>query len=360
MVFSIILINLIYLTLTHQIIEIPIHNERDIHWYDSTSQQLTFSIDIEDRITSYSHPPTSSSHSVSDSSLTNLYLCNGYFLTYPNHNQYHFPLYIHSSIENTFSLSRVPWNLQYSFIHCLHSANEISSKQFAIEINLQRANQSLYIGGIPSYKLKPYTHKLTLQATSNTSDRHREYWGFQVHALHIGNNTFIRDMTFLLSLFSEYMVTSKKVFDWIKDVVLKEHLRGNKCREENGFFKVIWCDKDVLEELPLLRFVVNEEPLQVVEMKMGTTNKEGEFSIVCNVNIKDSDEMYVNRNFFYGKIVEFDYDKNEIGVYYNKESEDNNVKRNKKMMLGWMGVIQCGFVFYLISVKYIKRDYNII
>ena len=172
-----------------------------------------------------------------------------------------------------------------------------------------------------------------------------------MHALHIGNNTFVKEMTFLLSLFSEYMVTNRYVFDWVKDVVLKEYLLGNKCKEENGFFKVIWCDKEVLEELPVLRFVVSEEPLQVVEMKMGMTNKEGEFNIVCNENIKESDEMYVNRNFFYGKIVEFDYDKNEIGVYYNRGSE-GSVGGNRKVMLVWMGVIECGFVVYLMVVKW--------
>ena len=88
----------------------------------------------------------------------------------------------------------------------------------------------------------------------------------------------------------------------------------------------------ILHYLPPLQFIISKKPLQVFEVKF---IKEDDIALSFTYNqvLDKRPYIFINKNLFYGKIIQFDYDSNEISFYIPKKHGIYDVVILMKQML---------------------------
>lgn len=272
------------------------------------------SVDLEDNRSKF---PWMSKHYLKNSLLFNEYLAEESIMTDINNKTYTFPLYY--SRDNSASIGVNPSFNNESIINSIYNKGLISKKAFALELYYHNnTNNYLYLGNIPSSKIKHYQHLTTPRIEDIRSSNGDEYWAFRIHALGLNNEKLKIDSTFFISLAHESLVLNKKIYSWIRNITLKEYILNGTCVESTGNWVNIKCNNNIVDYLPPLQFIVSEKPLQMFEIKF-ITEFDKHLSFTYNRILDQRPYIFINKNLFYGKIIQFDYESNEISFYIPKK-----------------------------------------
>lgn len=85
---------------------------------------------------------------------------------------------------------------------------------------------------------------------------------------------------------------------------MSNYINVGLCVEKEGYFTTFKCRREVMKVLSSLYMFVNG-------------NEYIEVSIGWNKGIDGLGYIYLNRNVFYDKVIEFNYDDNTISIYTN-------------------------------------------
>ena len=266
-----------------------------------------------------------------DPSFNTEYLEPESFITDINNKTYTFPVYYIKSGETCLGLN--PSFHNESIIHSIYNKNYISKKAFAIEVyNDNNSNNFLYLGNIPSSKTKYYQRITTPRIEDVKSSNGDEYWGFRIQSLAINKEKLKIDSTIFVAFVHDSFVVNKKIYNWVRDLLLKDFISNGTCIESTGTWVNLKCDRNIADYLPPLQFIISEKPLQVFEVKF---IKEGDIALSFTYNevLDKRPYIFLNKNLFYGKIIQFDYDSNEISFYIPKTHAIYDVVMLMKKML---------------------------
>ena len=322
MLLLILIIKTVFIYTNSNILQFNINGTREINFYLDETRKFRLSIDLEDTISSISDLLNETELVDSKDSV---HKYPGSFFIDSNQQQITCEICFQLYGDDILSLSHKPLNTQYSIVHIMQSQNLISNKQFALELNENKTNQHLFFGGVPSQTLKQYSKGITVSADPSKNEGQREYWGFNVKYLQIQTNTFKLNRTCFLSIDHGSIVSNRNFYEWMKSNTFEEYLNTGECYEKGEYYKSVHCKAEVFSKLPSLWIVLNEKPLEKIEIKFRNVTDSNEVNFVYNPAIDDDDFIFINRNIFYEKIVKFDYDKNEI-TFYEKGNVVNKTK----------------------------------
>ena len=301
------------------IIQIDIVNNNSVVYYVNTSlMQVTFDISIDNPISTYTvrFPNDDVIRLYNDEQRKMFRFINGYFISSLYSSSIIHNIVFQQDSTNIFALPYTPLNVSYSNVHQMRSCGLIKRNAFAIELNHNKSKQMLYIGGIPQYKRNEYPHKLNIHAEPHDQGEYKKHWSFNIHALRIGSKQRLHVVRKAkLSLINDFIVVDKDVYTWIKQTIMSNYINGGLCVEKEGYFTTFKCKSEVMKALPSLYIIVNGN--KCVEIKLNEAASNGDVSIGWNKGIDGLGYIYVNRNVFYGKVIEFDYDDNTISIYTN-------------------------------------------
>ena len=127
-------------------------------------------------------------------------------------------------------------NKSYSLIHQLYKEQKINKMQFAFESN-NNNNGTLHIGGIPNNNHLKSTFKGYCNVNNNYST-----WGCVLKSLGYEGTTFDVGQYSIFNSAIYYPFSSKKFYDFMKNIVLKELVEDEICIEntsnlQKAFFK---------------------------------------------------------------------------------------------------------------------------
>jgi hypothetical protein len=331
-------------------IQLPIINDRNIELYENSNNSLLFQINIEELISGKQRINSNLEPIGYDTKNHRLYQISDNYLIDMNNNKINF-LFTCIEDRNMISFPHRTPNLNYSFIHQIYNNNYINKLSFAIEINKNQTQQYLYLGDIPRQNKKKYKNIVKVNAAKNATEFGREYWGFNISGFQLGDELLIaNDKIIFLSLSHESMVTSKKIYEWIKNKVLTKFLKEGKCNENDNGWSLINCESSVFAELPNLYIVLSEKPYKAIPMKLRECENKHEFNIAYNPAIDNLAYMFINRNLFFDKIVEFDYDTDVITFYSEYPADVQRMITIKQWIFVSFGIICCLNMVYLIYV----------
>lgn len=111
------------------------------------------------------------------------------------------------------------------------------------------------------------------------------------------------------------MVIDKEIYIWIKRKIMSNYINVGLCVEKEGYFTTFKCRSEVMKALPSLYMFVNGN--EYIEVKLNEVASNGDVSIGWNKGIDGLGYIYLNRNVFYDKVIEFNYDDNTISIYTN-------------------------------------------
>ena len=266
-----------------------------------------------------------------DPSFNTEYLEQESFITDINNKTYTFPLYYVKNVESCLGLS--PSLNNESIIHSIYNKSYISKKAFALEIyNNNNDDNYLYLGSIPFSKAQRYQRITTPRIEDVKSSNGDEYWGFRIQSLSLNKEKLKIDSTIFIAFVHDSFVVNMKIYNWVRDMILKEYISNGTCVESTGNWVNLKCDSNIADYLPPLQFIISEKPLQVFEVKF---IKEGDkaLSFTYNQILDKRPYIFINKNLFYGKLIQFDYDANEITFYIPKKHAIYDVVILMKKML---------------------------
>ena len=316
-------------------IEISILKNYTILYYVKSSSSLPsipsiiqFDISLENPVSCYTVRYFSNDYRPLADGQKNIWTFNnGYFVTASSTDHQFVPHNIIfqrqlGNTECTFALPHTPLNVSYSNVHRMRSSGLIRRNAFAIELTHDKVDQTLYIGNVPAHKHSEYPHQLRLPAESDDPGDHKKHWSFAISALRIGERTLHVVRKAKLSISNDFMVVDEEIYVWLRETLMSEHLRKGSCVERDGNWRTFRCEEAVTKALPSLCLVVKGRAC--VEIKLSEVASNGDISVGWNRGLDGLGHVFVNRNVFYGKVIEFDYDENRITIHA-KAGDANSV-----------------------------------
>ena len=234
-------------------------------------------------------------------------------------------------------LSHIIQNTKMSALHSLLNRKEISSLKF----HLSSSNSKLYIGGLPKYKLKNYyVQPIEINPLYNT-------WGANLSSITFEYET---DKSFLYinnfgnySYFttkSAYITVNKRLFDFIKENVLRRFIVTNSCSVNQLLDKAVFvCSCSILHKLPYIYFTFNNEQHIGIYMNKlfkecsdlnSTIEKSDSFIRIGYEKEYENEQIIEIGTYFLQEFeIEFDIEQKEINFYSKYDFLKGNILDNK-------------------------------
>ena len=216
----------------------------------------------------------------------------------------------------------------YSLVHYLYNSKQIKHKSFTLELhNRISRNNYIYFGGIPEYVRKHRTQIVEIKHLIPNTNR----WGFQMNSIGVANNVLQINKKVYFDLNSDEFSLDKNLYEWLRDEVFYDLFLSGMCDEYKRIYSNTQnvhshfsCERDL--GLPELFFTFEGSKEKVLLFSMNLAEC---WDVDCtyDAELDEKDYIVFPVNFFYSKIVTFDYENDKV-VLMGTETGNEMIKVN--------------------------------
>ena len=250
-------------------------------------------------------------------------------------------------------------NFNCSLVHQLYESNIIPSKKFILDLNHDKLNEKLYLGGIPSDVNENILNKSIVFSMPQGAN----FWSIKFQSFIFGNISYLRkEESGQIDLSIRNIVIDKQAFTFLTNGFFDKYYKNYSCGKASYFANEISCDEDIIQYMnfPNVSFQIND---MMIELK-----KECLFSCgntpdkKCRFNIKPSEQYQftwkIGYSFFKDYVTVFDYEMKEVVLYEKKQMHiktemnlENTYILIKKQLMVINGGLLIVILLGLIKVK---------
>ena len=274
--------------------------------------------------------------------------------------------------ENLFNIIglQISNNMDKSFniINILKKLNIIDNYFWTIKLESNLTEGKIIIGDLPHNYEKKYADK-NLTFINTYSKANKIFWGLQFSAIKFEQKT-ITDLMIgkiepnILEIFGSY-----EYINAIEEVYFEKYKNGNICRKKfdkiNGedIFRFV-CDKemfnksdiDLFPNLTLVNVEINYSFVFTGEELFMVKNDNIYLMIVSKVGKTDG-EWDLGRIFLYKYQFVIDNDNNLIGIYKEKDINNEPKEKNYTMLIVILSILLINLIIALVVViHYIRKN----
>ena len=254
----------------------------------------------------------------------------------------------------------------FNIINIIKKLNIIDNYFWTINIDSNLTEGKIIIGDLPhNYEKKLADKNLTFINTY--SKENKIFWGLQFSAIKFEQRT-ITDLMIgkiepnILEIFGSY-----EYINAIEEIYFEKYKKGNVCRKKfdkiNGedIFRFV-CDKnmfnksdiDLFPNLTLISVELNYSFVFTGEELFMEKNDDIYFMIVSKVGKTDG-EWDLGRIFLYKYQFVMDNDNNLIGIYKEKDNNNEPKDKNYTMLIIILSILLINLIIALVVVIYYIR-----
>ena len=318
---------IIFLGYPSQDLKITLNQEKEYSYltypkYD-VKQSLTYVYKGEEQVSFFGY-------SVRGTKISEMIELDGNFLMYSDLYFYHFqnnPIENVGYYGNSISLAYQFLHNNFSLIHSMKEGKDINKLNYAF-IDKEK---KIMLGGIPEkYVLDKYVARCKVNLNHNKFKK----WGCNLNKAIVNNSKVIFDVP--SNHYSYFSINEERIFvpeefmNYLRDNAFASYISQEKCKYKNTLsYKYFYCDCRYIDDFPSIIFDFNgyQFELEKIDLFTEANDFRCNFNIATNIENQEDKTWSFGRVFILKYISQFDYDRNEILFYEDKQFGLYNTKK---------------------------------
>lgn len=224
--------------------------------------------------------------------------------------------------RNGFAFGYKYKNDQFSIVHLLYQQRKIDHLAYGFHLSKEKYRVvygQLYLGGIPQQEI------IGKQMGKCKVSLNHNHWGCDLSKIFIENMTntdvyYNNTAEVIFQIGDERIIAPDNFIQFLSETVFKEYIDERKCIYHNSTSsKYFDCYYGVIGKLPKLHFSFSNFAIVINLNELWWIDEFYCEFLIKSSNQKKSNNWIFGSLFMINKLLLFDYEKNEISVYSDKD-----------------------------------------